>query len=344
MKVPLPTMDKARLAGAVADALHEAFRNLKLSEPQLVANLVSALPKRVNQISFSGSTKVKAGGVFVHARPFVACDSFPVSSPKSVEIGDLLLIRTLVVNGQVKERRALLLQAKKVDRIPATPDNKNQWHLYEQWPRFTYAARSGGLTGKKRRIKEPDMYDAAKYLLIDSDPTARHWHQMCCVDWPFHQLNRWPGTCIHSTAQPTVPEISRYRCFVGELVDFLVGNTGKVFAKPAARTRGWNRVVHDLIGETAKAKTIFMGRTAQQSSTSARGSGVLFLALADQADFFLVAGDGGPGASNGSQNAPGERGKNGDGNGSHDVPTEWGEDGDGGGISIVEVIVEQGQT
>jgi hypothetical protein len=309
--------------------VHDAFQDRTRVEPQLVANLVSALPKYVNRISFSGPTKMKAGGVFVHAQPFVACASFPDKTKASVEIGDLLLIRTLVVNNKIEERRALLLQAKK-DRIPSTPDNPNQWHLYEQWPRFTYAAKSGRLTGKKRHINEPDMYEAAKYLLIGDDAARHHRRGMCCVDWPFRWLKHGPDICGHHTAQPTKPHISRYRCFVGELVEFLAGNAGKVFDKPASRTRGWNRVVHDLITETARAKTIFMGRAAQTSIKYPRGSGVLFMALAAQSRHFMVAGGGGAEVFDGTTHEP------------PDVPEHWlsDSDRDGGGISIIEVVIE----
>lgn len=329
MKVHLPPGDIERLGDAVEHALHDAFRDLTRSEPQLIANLVAALPKCVNGISLSGPAKIKVGGVFVHAQPFVSCASFPDKTKVSVEIGDLLLIRTLVVNQKIGERRALLLQAKKADSIPTIPDNPNQWHLYEQWPRFTYAARSGGLTGKARHIKEPDMYDAAKYLLIGTDVAALYWHRMCCVDWSLHWHHHWPGSCIHHTAQPTKPEISRYRCFVGELVEFLVGNAGKIFDRPASRTRGWNRVIHDLIAETTKAKAIFMGRAAQQPTTRyPRGTGMMFMTSAISSDFFMVAGDGGMG----DITEPPE------------VPNEWGNEGDGGGVSIIEVVVEHGGT
>src|SRR5690606_27105866 len=118
-------------------------------------------------------------------------------------------------------RRALLLQAKKVKRVPVKPDNANQWHLYEKWPPFTYAARSGALQGKSRSIKEPDMYDAAKYLLIGAGSHNLHYD-----DWPL--CWHWPDVCLHHTAQPTTPEISRYKCFAGELMGFLLGNGGKV--------------------------------------------------------------------------------------------------------------------
>jgi len=316
------------IGDAVANALSNAFKHPRQSEPQLVANLVFEFPKQINKVKLSGTTKVTAGGIFVHSRPFVACKSFPTSSPASVEIGDLLLIRTLVVNGKVAEKRALLLQAKKTDNIPVIPDNKNQWHLYEQWPGFTYAARSGGLTGKPRHIKESDMYEAAKYLLINTGSAAHGPYFACCC-WPFHWHRHWPEICLHHTAQPTTPEISRYRCFAGELVQFLAGNAGKVFAEPKPRSRGWDRVIQDLIDETAKAKTIYAGRAAGQSTSAMRGNGVLFCSLAGQSSFSLFGG-GDDGAANNFEEQP-------------NVPAEWNGDDDGGGISIIEFVVEQGE-
>lgn len=323
------THDMIQIGDAVAAALSNAFKNLKQTEPQLVANLVFEFPREINKIKLSGTKKLTAGGVFVHSRPFVTCKSFPNSTPASVEIGDLLLIRTLIVNSKVAEKRALLLQAKKTNGISTVPDNPNQWHLYEQWPAFTYAPRSGGLTGKPRHIKEPDMYEAAKYLLIGQGSVTRGRHCTCCIDWTLRWHRRWPNICLYHTAQPTTPEISRFRCFAGELVEFLEGYAGKVFAKPKPRTRGWDRVIQDLIDETAKAKTIYAGRAAGQSTSAMRGNGALSCSLADQSSFSLFRG-GSDGEASNFDEPP-------------NVPDEWSGDSDGGGISIIEFVVNQGE-
>jgi hypothetical protein len=316
------------IAAAVSNAIFRSFQT-NSAEPQLVANLVWQLPHHINQIKFRGPSKISAGGVFVHARPFVTCDSFPKIKPKSVEIGDLLFIRTLVEKNVVVERRALLLQAKKVNRVPKKPDNDNQWYLYERWPAFKYELRSGGLTGKSRHINEPDMYEAAKYLLIGNGSFASPWHCTCCMGCPFHWHHPRLKSCFHYTAQPTKPEISRYRCFVDELVSFIAGNAGKVFAKPKPRTRGWDRVIHDLIAETAKAKTIYAGRATGQSTSAMRGNGVLFYSFTGQSNFSFFGGDDDRVVNN-SDEPP-------------DVPNEWNDDYDGGGISIIEFAVEHGE-
>lgn len=317
MKALLPYEDRKNLVVAVFDALQDAFHNLSLHEPQLVANLVWQLPQHINKTQFTTGTLVSAGGIFVHARPLVTCKTFPEKTPVSVEIGDLLLIYTLVLNGNVKERRALLLQAKKTDSIPATPDNRNQWHLYEKWPQFTYAARSGKLKGERRYISEPDMYDAAKYLLIGKN--CEH----CCADWPFH----WPEICNHHTAQPTSPDISRYRCFFRELIALFTGNGGKCFDQPKPGVNGWDQVIDDLINDTAKAKSVFSGRATGSSVASPRGNGMLFISapfsrysvLLDQGGIELSV-DGPPA-----------------------VPRDWpgGSNEGGAGISIIEVTIER---
>jgi hypothetical protein len=180
-----------------------------------------------------------------------------------VEIGDVLFIQTSVMNGQVTGRRALLLQAKKASKVPTVPDNQNQWHLYAKWPQFTYAARSGALTGQQRYIFEPDMYDAAKYMLI-GDAAVKLGHR--------------PIPCHGNyTAQPTQPNISRYRCLHRDLVSLIAGNEGKPFVTPAPGSSGWDQVVYDLITETSKMLTVFTARAASASGKMPRGTGVLFM-------------------------------------------------------------------
>lgn len=317
-------IDIHHLGDAICNALHRALHDHTKPEPQLVANLVFELPKQINMITPTGTTKVRAGGIFVHAQPFVTCKSFPDSIPKSVEIGDLLLIRTLVKNNTVIERRALLLQAKKAKSIPAVPDNENQWHLYERWPEFTYASKSVELTGKIRHIKEPDMYDAAKYWLLGSE---RHCHPHILHTCLMSIFYNYPDVFGHYTAQPTRPDISRYRLFASEILDLLIGNAGKTFITPPPGTNGWDQVIDDLINVTGKARSKLIAHSANQSGRSARGNGIFsFMTSAGQSSHYLVAN--GDGTEN-SDRPP-------------DVPNEWVQSDEDSGISIIEMIVEQG--
>lgn len=215
---PFLLHEKLELHEAITEALNKAFSNFSCTEPQLIANLVFELPNRINGMKWRSEKIITAGGVFVHSKPLVTCSSFPDTSSKSVEIGDILIVRTYVLRGRIEERRALLFQAKKVGKIPTAPDKINQWHLYERWPAFNYANGSGNLKGKRRHIKEMDMYDAAKYLLIlkgDSFPCCYNAfcfsRSFCCLKY----------RAVY-TAQPTRYLLSRYRCFTRELIDFFL--------------------------------------------------------------------------------------------------------------------------
>jgi hypothetical protein len=230
-----------------------------------------------------------------------------------------------VQGGKVVDRRALLLQAKKYKRLPATPDNKNQHHLYSQWPTFEYVRSTNKLNGKKRHITGSDLYNAAKYLLIGPNPPC------CCFPWcewhHYKNLHYYRHGAL--TAQPSQPELSHYRCFMHEMIEFIMGDAGKSYVTPPPKwTKKWDRVIKDLTEVTAERHSVYMKRASSGVSTM-RGQALAFL----PADFpevsmlsmmritkvdELEAMDGPP-----------------------DVPESWPQDNDGeGGISIIEFVVE----
>lgn len=309
--------DYRQVSRAVGDAIHKAFQEPWKAEPQLVANLVWKLPRNINGISLGSGTKISAGGVFVHARPLVTCKTFPATSPRSVEIGDVLFIQTRVSKGKVISRNALLLQAKKASSVPTKPDNPNQWHLYAKWPQFEYMRGSGALAGQRRYIVEPDMYDAAKYMLIGTSP-LRSSHS-----WLHHRL-RSNGSCI---AQPTQPQISRYRCAHCEITEMIVGNAGKPFSTPKPGKNGWDQVIHDLIIETAAMKSVYIARAGGIGGVTPRGAGVLFFSGV----FSTLSVFGSDGQEFVSLDEPPE------------VSQTWPEEPseNGTGISIIEIILER---
>jgi hypothetical protein len=314
------------LLARVGRAVAEAFKNPSQSEPQLVANLVWHVPNAINSVAWGGPTNVKAGGIFVHAQPFAASIKFPQKIPESVELGDLLLLRTLCRAGEVIERRALLLQAKKAPSLPAKPDNENQHYLYAHWPSFEYAKRSGELTEKPRSVRGPDLYNGAKYLLLA--PESSTAVSECCWEYPFTLWDPKFTCCRMSTAQPTMPELSHYECFTKELVEFICGDRGKPFVNPPPRRkRGWDKVMHDLIEQTAQRKSAFMKRASIGSGK--RGVCTEFViglesvgSLSRERKPSLIVSQGG--------DAPPE------------VPPEVTEtisDGGDGGISVIEFVV-----
>ena len=253
------------LLDAVSTAIFEALQNLDQSEPQLVADLVYHLPEELNRVRLKHGKKICVGGVFVHSSTFVKIQKFPAPKPSSVEIGDLLLVRTVRSKEKVLERRAFLLQAKKITRIPVKPDNQNQHHLYAEWPPFEYV-RSKNLNGKKRHIQGPELYDGAKYFLIANN--RKEIYIPCCVCCICHSYH-----LPVATAKATRPQLSGYTCFYSEIINFIIGNAGRSYVQPNSKDIGWNRVIDDLLSETAQLVSVYTKRNGTEKDK--RGSGLL---------------------------------------------------------------------
>jgi hypothetical protein len=326
MKWSLGAVEHNKIHFSIHTAIHNALIRHPTSEHQIIANLVWELPRAVNLIPLTRGWSIRSAGIFVHAQPLVKSKSFPSVRPKSVEIGDLLLLRTEVCGGQVKNRHAMLLQAKMVSHLPAKPDNSNQHHLYANWPSFEYVRSTPQLNGKKRHITGLDLYDASRYLLI-SDHSCSH----PCYKHYWHISP--PHSCCSNTASPTLPELSHYRCFAKELLDFLFGDAGKEFViPPPVRTRNWDRVIEDLIKVTASRSSVFMSRASGVAS-KARGQGPLL---------FFRSGDPLPtlGIVHKLWGISSQAGIINDG--PPVVPEIWPiENEEGGGISIVEFVVSR---
>ena len=160
--------DLNNLFYVIGSVINNALSDIGKSEPQLVANLVWEIPRAINNLRFSNGEKITSGGVFVHAQPFVKCKNFPDQTKKAVEIGDLLLLRTEVSGEKITNRRALMLQAKKVSSYSIKPDNVNQHYLYATWPSFEYTRSTEELNGKGRCVTGLDLYNATRYLLINN--------------------------------------------------------------------------------------------------------------------------------------------------------------------------------
>jgi len=331
MKWILNPLEVFKLSSCVSSVLSRSFSDFNQSEPQLIANLVWHLPRYVNDLQFKNGIQICAGGVFVHGQPFVQCANFPASTPRSVEIGDILLLRTAMQQGAVVSRKAMLLQAKKVGLLPSTPDNQNQHHLYASWPSFKYVRSTKSLNGKKRHVSGIGAYNGAKYLLISSDCSClEDCPSMVCVD----DMACRPG-CPVQVAQPTWPELSHYRLFQKELVDFIVGDAGRDFiSPPPTRTRGWDRVIEDLTRVTAERVSRYISRSSQGAS-SARGQ-MFFLSGAPASSY-----EASPTHSlfNAVRREESEE-YYGGGDGPPVVPSEYFPDDEGQGLSVIEFVVE----
>lgn len=272
----------AELVDQIEEALGSAFHNPIHYEPQFVANLVWHLPRAINRIRSRRGVTIRSGGVFIHGQPMVRCQHFPEVRPTYVELGDLLLLRTNIVNGQLAERRAMLLQAKMFRDVPVEPDNKNQQFLYEDSPWFEYVRSTADLNGKKRRITGPDVHLATKYLLIRkrtgcmrSCPVAEHCNFPACKHGDCQSL---------MTAHPTAPMLSHYQDFREELLEFILGNAGKEYVSPPPPyKKDWDKVIEDLTQVTAGRRSAWMRRASANDSSS---RGQMFRFVAGNCDFF----------------------------------------------------------
>lgn len=294
------------LHGIVLDALKDTLESRR-SEPQIIANLIHYLVRNINKFSMINGISIKVGGVFIHGQPLVRCANFPNPNIKSVELGDLLLLSTIIhPDGQISHN-ALLLQAKKIVSMPTTPDNPNQHHLYSTWPKFWYIRSTPALNNKKRRISGFDINNAAQYLLLH--------------EW-------WYGRYFPNRfwlAHPTCPKLSHYRDFSLELVQFILGNGGKYFNYPAPRNNiNWDKVIEDLLVVTAKQYSKYMKNAHNKEEVRAFTRGIF------SQNSLLAQYD----------SLPNPRDH--DGQDPPNVPAEWFHDEENsGGISIVEFVVNK---
>lgn len=238
---------------AAAGAIQSALKNPAQSEPQLVANLVWQIPAHFNSIP-----SISATGAFVHGRPHVTCSNFPKAKPPSVEIGDLLLLRSKKTrSGKITARQALLLQAKKADALPTYPDNLNQLHIYANWPTITYKRGMGSKNGSSRTLRASDLSDAAQYLIFP-DSTCKVSRSF--GPWPFWYYGI---TSDALTAHATWARLTHYREFLETLVRFVFGSAGKRYRTPSKPDpSGWSTLIDDLVTATKDATSVYISRAS----------------------------------------------------------------------------------
>lgn len=251
--------DLRELYRAIGIAISESLIAGK-DEPNKVAQLTYRIPKNINGLKLTTiGYSLSVGGVFVHQRPYVI-----FGGTKSVELGDLLLISTVIDSTGI-HRRAMLLQAKMFDDLPTSPDNKDQHELYNQWPAFQYKAKYlHTFKGGKREINDLDIHSSAKYLLLAKNRLSK------CIP-----ICMWHG-CGVLTAQPTI-ELSHHTCFMEELLQFVLGDRGKEFVDKSRLLTteiGWSRVINDLL-EAITNKTTKKMRHPVDNPKGTRSYGIL---------------------------------------------------------------------
>jgi hypothetical protein len=270
------------IENALCKALCLALGNTKQKEPQLVANIVFYIPKIINSLNIA---QIKSGGVFVHQKPIVQYKG----AKKGCEIGDLLLLRTEKKNNGTSSHSAILLQAKKnkTNQGFSVKLDKVQHDLYAKWPAFVYNKAGKKFNGEKRKIAGLDLYNASKYLLLNfpfamlENPCFLYNNEYTFPIWQHcHFCHRY--ACI-MTAYPTQPELSNYRCFIMELIDFILGNAGKAYEdSDSDNSLGWNRVISDLIKITKDSVSTYLGNLGK---TQSRQQGIICFLTGDSTFF-----------------------------------------------------------
>lgn len=268
--------EKDTILSIIANGLAKVFKDTNRTEEIIVADLVINLPKIINTelspLFRRYRINAQSGSVFVHGKPWAKSAFFPESTPKSVEIADLLLIMTYVqLDGSIS-RNSLLLQAKMVDQIPFIPDHHNQHHLYVYWPKFEWIDQSPKLNGKVRNVTAPGLYQGYNYLLIGKNSSNISIKgitlesiielELCCNDTT--------AVC----AQPDYKKLSHYRSFINTLYDFIFGNTGRPFIFQPKNSLNWDQVITDLMEVTAEKVSRYIER-ASSGKVYKRGRGVI---------------------------------------------------------------------
>ncbi len=233
---------------AVVDALntawqHKRARSPRRTEPEYVACLTlfaaPAFAADWRQILQRHGVQLAAASVFCHARPIV--DTGDWTDP---ELGDILFVhRHEDARGNVR-RNALLFQAKVSSSQPHAIGKKerHQLRLYQGWPDFKYVT-PGSLKGEDRQIQPKRWHRGGQYLQIDERPPSD----------PQSGLQGPPsfpaGVCLPQ--DPLVIHMD----LASELLVWLSGFSGRPFRDwaSAATTKGWSRVVWDLLRESLGA-------------------------------------------------------------------------------------------
>lgn len=239
---------RKKIKKAINETIDETLEK-NLFEPYLIKILIEKLVNNLNSIKNKKNDdiyfNIYSGGIFIHQRPKVKnIENKNWKNGKgSVELGDLVLINTIVRQGCIIKRAALLMQAKKgkINKI-INPNNAYQLDLYTNWPRFEYV-NGCRLKNEIRHInqnkKDKDIDDGVKYLFINTNTTPAE----------------------ASVTSATKLKLDELKNFSDEIYDFVTGSGGKEFKvdnkehwdyskckyECPDKCEGWCRVIDDLI-------------------------------------------------------------------------------------------------
>lgn len=171
---------KSDIANSITRSMNAAFSKSRFGNPQepdFVAELVDGLPQDIyNSLKiYAPHYQYAVSGIFCHQKPLAN-----YGGAKNPELGDILLVYIEENRHSVKKCNALLMQAKKVNKVPYTVPygETHQMKLYEEWPKFKLE-RAGVLNGKEIDIQPKTLNTGAQYLLFKS-PYKKE-SKVCCA-------------------------------------------------------------------------------------------------------------------------------------------------------------------
>lgn len=178
---------KNDIAVGITRSMNAAFvkhKCRKPEEPDFVAELVTAIPQDIyNSLKvYAPNYEYAVSGIFCHQKLFA-----DYGGGKNPELGDILLIYIEENKYSVKKCNALLMQAKKVRKVPCRVSSADvhQLKLYEEWPKFRLA-RAGILNGTEFDIQPKSLNAGAQYLLFQ-EPCKKE-NKVCCA-YPDKELS-----------------------------------------------------------------------------------------------------------------------------------------------------------
>lgn len=195
----------------------------KLEEPDYTAALTLFLP---DELRHNFGPKIKFGGCFVHQKPIVHFEG----QKKGCELGDLLVLCRKIIDK--KERyNATLFQLKMAKVIVESPENKIQYRLYVEWPRFTI--------GPVFDIN--NCYDIGPKTVT---PGAQYMYVVHQYDEYYHD------SFCHSIPEAKMAVDPQFS-FSRFLWDFIHWQNGKPFVPEKAKVKDeWSRLIWSIVDKT----------------------------------------------------------------------------------------------
>lgn len=200
-------------------------------EPDFVAELVNSLPQDIyNTLKvYAPHYQYAISGIFCHQKPLAN-----YGGVKNPELGDILLVYIEENKYSVKKCNALLMQAKKVNKVPyiVSCGETHQLKLYEEWPKFKLE-RAGVLNGTEIDIQPKTLNSGAQYLLFQKPYTDEK--KVCCA---------YPDK-----------ELFLEKKLSDQIIDLMKFFTGRTFLYEEDSTCNddWTKLIWDLIRISGEA-------------------------------------------------------------------------------------------